>query len=72
MTDERWSFCGIPAVLLEGRYLRVTVLPELGGKIYSIMSKADGTELLSGAQVAGSLELPPGGVAVVREQSRSS
>lgn len=46
MTDGRWSFCGIPAVLLEGRYLRVTVLPELGGKIYSIVSKADDTELL--------------------------
>lgn len=46
MGDERWSFCGIPAVLLEGRYLRVTVLPELGGKIYSVLSKADDTELL--------------------------
>jgi hypothetical protein len=44
--DKRWSLCGIPAVLLEGRYLRVTVLPELGGKIYSIVSKADDTELL--------------------------
>src|SRR3984885_16299548 len=46
MTDERWSCCGIPAVLLESRYLRVTVLPELGGKIYSIVSKAGDTELL--------------------------
>jgi hypothetical protein len=33
MTDERWSFCGIPAVLLEGRYLRVSGRPELGGQI---------------------------------------
>ena len=46
MPDKRWSLRGIPAVLLEGRYLRVTVLPELGGKIYSIVSKADDTELL--------------------------
>ena len=33
---------------------------------------ANGTELLSGVQVAGSLELPPRGVAVVREQSGQS
>lgn len=44
--ERRWSFCGIPAVVLESRHLRVTVLPELGGKIYSIVSKADDTELL--------------------------
>ena len=46
MADRRWSLCGIPAVLLESPYLRVTVLPELGGKIYSVVSKADDTELL--------------------------
>jgi hypothetical protein len=46
VADRRWSLCGIPAAILENPYLRVTVLPELGGKIYSVVSKADDTELL--------------------------
>ena len=37
-----------------------------------LVAPADGTELLSGSQVAPSVELPPEGVAVVREQSMPS
>ncbi len=37
---------GLRAIVLENEYLRVTVLPELGGKIWQIAYKPTGSELL--------------------------
>ncbi len=41
-----WSYRGQPAVVIESRRLRVVVLPDLGGKIWSIRDKAHDRELL--------------------------
>jgi tetratricopeptide (TPR) repeat protein len=45
------------AVILENAYLRVTILPGLGGRILSIFDKRTSSEILH----AGSLHLSPGG-----------
>ncbi|CAA9549521.1 MAG: hypothetical protein AVDCRST_MAG43-933 [uncultured Thermomicrobiales bacterium] len=41
-----WRLHGLRALVLENRQLRVTVLPELGGKIWSIVSKRHDREML--------------------------
>lgn len=37
--DDRWTFLSHKAVVLENRTLRVVVLPELGGRIWSVIYK---------------------------------
>lgn len=44
--DTRWSYLGLRALILENRALRVTVLPEVGGRIWSIIDKVRDCELL--------------------------
>ncbi len=41
-----WSYRGFRALVLENRRLRVVVLPELGGKVWSVVDKANDLELL--------------------------
>jgi len=44
--DTRWTILSHRAVVMENRALRVTVLPELGGRIWSIVYKPRDRELL--------------------------
>ncbi|MFB3920885.1 MAG: DUF5107 domain-containing protein [Terriglobia bacterium] len=44
--DTSWSFRPFRAVILENQSLRVVVLPELGGRIWSILAKSYNRELL--------------------------
>jgi hypothetical protein len=44
--DSWWSFLGLRTVVLENRALRVVILPELGGRIWSIVYKPLDRELL--------------------------
>jgi Domain of unknown function (DUF5107) len=44
--DSRWSLAGNRAVVLENRALRVVVLPELGGRVWSIVYKPLDCEIL--------------------------
>ncbi len=44
--SDAWQLHGLQALVLENSRLRVTVLPELGGKIWSIVSKAHDREML--------------------------
>jgi hypothetical protein len=44
--DSRWSFLGHRALVLENRILRIVVLPELGGRVWSIVYKPLDRELL--------------------------
>lgn len=44
--DDRWHYHDLRAVILENRELRVVVLPEAGGKIFSLVHKRSDTELL--------------------------
>lgn len=44
--DTCWSFLSHPGVILENRMLRVAVLPDLGGRIWSIVYKPLGREIL--------------------------
>jgi galactose mutarotase-like enzyme len=37
--DDRWTFLSHKAVVLENRTLRIVVLPELGGRIWSVIYK---------------------------------
>lgn len=41
-----WSYCGLRAVVLENRHLRVVILPEAGAKIWQITHKPTDTDLL--------------------------
>jgi len=41
-----WTYRGLTALVLENRELRIVVLPELGGKIWSIFSKRHDREML--------------------------
>ena len=41
-----WSYCGLSAVVLENRRLRVVILPDAGGKIWQITHKPTDTDLL--------------------------
>ncbi len=41
-----WKYCGLDAVLLENRLLRVILLPQLGGKIWQITFKPADRDLL--------------------------
>src|SRR3954463_15441636 len=43
---ERTLFCCWPAVVMQNDAMRVTVIPEIGGKIISIMSRRTGREWL--------------------------
>ncbi|HYH12831.1 MAG TPA: DUF4432 family protein, partial [Thermomicrobiales bacterium] len=44
--SDAWHLHGFQVLTLENRYLRVVVLPELGGKIWSIVSKPHDREML--------------------------
>ncbi len=44
--DPHWHYHGVRAVMLENRQLRVVVLPETGGRIYSLVHKPSDTEFL--------------------------
>lgn len=44
--SDAWHLHGLQALVLENARLRVTVLPELGGKIWSIVSKPHDREML--------------------------
>jgi galactose mutarotase-like enzyme len=44
--SDAWALHGLQALVLENARLRVTVLPELGGKIWSIVSKSHDREML--------------------------
>jgi hypothetical protein len=44
--SDAWQLHGLRALVLENDELRVTVLPELGGKIWSIVSKRHDREML--------------------------
>lgn len=44
--SSAWTLHGLQALLLENDQLRVTILPELGGKIWSIVSKPHNQEML--------------------------
>lgn len=39
-----WSYCGLRAVVLENRLLRVVVLPEVGARIWQITHKPTDTD----------------------------
>jgi galactose mutarotase-like enzyme len=41
-----WTYRGLRALVLENAHLRVTFLPELGGKIWSIVAKQQDREML--------------------------
>jgi hypothetical protein len=44
--DTRWTYNGLRALVLENAALRVVVLPETGGRIYSLVHKPTDTEFL--------------------------
>ena len=44
--SDAWTLHGLQALVIENSLLRVTVLPELGGKIWSIVSKPHDREML--------------------------
>lgn len=44
--DTNWSYRGIPAVIVTNQYVRVVVLPALGGKIWQITDLRNGRDLL--------------------------
>ncbi|MDT5081706.1 MAG: hypothetical protein QOJ80_6343 [Mycobacterium sp.] len=44
--DVDWSYRGLQAVILSNRYLRVVVLPELGGKVWQVTDLRNGRDLL--------------------------
>jgi hypothetical protein len=37
--DTNWRYCGLTALVLENSQLRLTILPELGGKLWSLVYK---------------------------------
>jgi hypothetical protein len=37
--NTEWSYCGLNAVILENRFLRMVILPQAGGKIWQITFK---------------------------------
>jgi galactose mutarotase-like enzyme len=43
---DAWRLHGFQALVLENRHIRVVVIPELGGKIWSIVSKRHDREML--------------------------
>jgi hypothetical protein len=44
--DTNWTYHGFRAVVLENRYLRAVILPELGAKVLSLLDKVADRELL--------------------------
>ena len=44
--DRHWSYRGFPAVVAENRWLRLTLLPDLGGKLWSLVYKPLDREML--------------------------
>ncbi len=44
--DTDWQYCGLRVVRLENDFLRLDVLPELGGKVYNFIHKPSGRNLL--------------------------
>ena len=56
--DTRWHFVSQRGVVLENGMLRVAVLPELGGRVWSLVYKPLDRELLW-----HNPEIPPGSIA---------
>ncbi|NJM07057.1 DUF5107 domain-containing protein [Candidatus Gracilibacteria bacterium] len=44
--ETNWTYYGFRALVLENRYLRAVLLPDLGGKIWSLVDKLADRELL--------------------------
>jgi hypothetical protein len=44
--DSRWHYNGLRAVVLDNPALQITVLPETGARVYSILHKPSDTQLL--------------------------
>jgi hypothetical protein len=44
--DPHWSYCGLPAVRMENRWLTVEILPETGGKIFRLIDKVGDRNVL--------------------------
>jgi hypothetical protein len=44
--DTRWHLNGLRTVILENRFLRITILPELGARIYELIYKPHDVSLL--------------------------
>jgi hypothetical protein len=44
--DTQWSYHGFRAIVLENRFLRAVVLPELGAKVWSLIDKRADREVL--------------------------
>lgn len=43
--DTNWHYCGLRALVLENSRLRLVILPELGGKLWSLVDKAADREI---------------------------
>ena len=41
-----WSYCGLRAVVMENRHLRIVILPDAGAKIWQITHRPTDTDLL--------------------------
>jgi hypothetical protein len=44
--DTDWQYNGIPAVILENECIRIVIMPELGAKIWRLLYKPKGKEML--------------------------
>ncbi len=58
--DMNWSYRGFQAFVLENKFLRIVVLPELGGRIWSILCKTEDRELLWHHPAMPPMRLPYG------------
>jgi galactose mutarotase-like enzyme len=46
LINTPWQYCNLQVLRLENEWVSVDILPELGGKIYSLIHKASGRNLL--------------------------
>jgi hypothetical protein len=46
LINTDWQYCNLQVLRLENEWVSVDILPELGGKIYSLIHKASGRNLL--------------------------
>ncbi len=44
--NTNWQYCGLQVLRMENDFVTIDILPELGGKIYSLVHKASGRDLL--------------------------
>lgn len=44
--DTHWSYCGLQVVRIENDYLQIDILPELGAKIWNLVHRPSGRNLL--------------------------